>query len=265
VGIRTTPVGSQELSVYGPISTFKYLTGRDSAEFCFWGADPRILGKNRIIFYKHDQSGYIDVECKTLYEYSDVTQKENITKLSSSLDKVKALEGVEYNWKSDPDKINQIGLIAQDVQKVIPEVVSVNDSTGGLTLSYTHLVPLLIEAIKEQQAQIELLETELISQKSAVMDEGIVNELAISNTFEQNNPNPFSENTIIKYQVSNNVNNAMMYIFDMNGKLIDNHVLYSGIGNELLIAGNTLEAGMYIYTMVCDGVEIGSKRMILTK
>lgn len=95
---------------------------------------------------------------------SDENLKENITPIENAIDKVKQLQGVEFDFKS-PDnygylKKHQIGLIAQDVEKVIPEVVSENND-GYLGLSYQHLTALLIEAVKDQQNQIDELKKEI--------------------------------------------------------------------------------------------------------
>jgi hypothetical protein len=97
----------------------------------------------------------------TLY-HSDKRWKRDILKLDGSLDKVLQLQGVQYKWKQDdypemnfPDG-EQIGLIAQDVEKVIPEVV--NDGADGYkSIDYAKLVSVLIESVKEQQEQIEKL------------------------------------------------------------------------------------------------------------
>ena len=91
---------------------------------------------------------------------SDKNLKTNITPIENALDKVLSLEGVEFDFISGVNcgylKKHQIGLIAQDVKKVIPEVVGKNND-GTLGVSYQHLVAVLIEAIKEQQQEIEEL------------------------------------------------------------------------------------------------------------
>lgn len=240
----------------------------------------------------------------TFTNYSDSILKESIFDIDSNeaLSKMKLLNGLQYEFKQGKsfsdnyienvkkfryennielfDTIvvpklpegKQFGFVAQDVIEVYPDLVEVDSITGFYTINYLGFIPILWESVKAQNelisefnTKVEALEAQLISQKSAIMEDGLNSVQEIPNSFEQNNPNPFTENTIIKYQVSDDVSNAVMYIFDMNGKLIDNHVLNNGVGNKLLIAGNTLTAGMYIYTMVCDGVEVGSKRMILTK
>lgn len=95
---------------------------------------------------------------------SDINLKENITPLRNALDKVKQLNGVEFDYKNSENygylQKHQIGLIAQEVEKVIPEVVSTNYN-GSMGVSYQHLTAVLIEAIKEQQSQIDALKKEI--------------------------------------------------------------------------------------------------------
>lgn len=95
---------------------------------------------------------------------SDIRLKENISPIKNALEKVSKLNGVEYDFKDSKDygylKKHQIGLIAQEVEKVIPEVVSEQEN-GNLGVSYQHLTAVLIEAIKEQQSQINSLRKEI--------------------------------------------------------------------------------------------------------
>lgn len=84
-------------------------------------------------------------------ETSDKRLKTNVEPLKNSLNKVMQLQGVSYNWKADPkNKKRMIGFLAQDVEKVIPEVVTEKDN-GYKGLKYGHLTAILLEAIKEQQ------------------------------------------------------------------------------------------------------------------
>jgi hypothetical protein len=97
---------------------------------------------------------------------SDARLKENISPLFSSLEKVMKLEGVSFNWKSDgsPD----IGFVAQDVQKVIPELVITDSNDGTLSVKYLNMIALLTEAIKEQQSRIEEQQKEIDELKRQV-------------------------------------------------------------------------------------------------
>ena len=81
----------------------------------------------------------------------------------------------------------------------------------------------------------------------------------------QNQPNPFSSETVIRCSLPESVAQATIYVYDMQGKQIKS-VKVSGRGEtSATISGSELEAGMYIYALIADGREIDSKRMILTK
>ncbi len=96
-----------------------------------------------------------------LSQTSDARLKKNITPLSNSLASIGLLNGYLYNWRDElRDTSQQIGLLAQEVQKVYPQLVT-EKSNGELSLNYIGLIPVLLEGIKEQQKQIEELRTEI--------------------------------------------------------------------------------------------------------
>ena len=93
---------------------------------------------------------------------SDERIKTNIKSIENALDKTLLLRGVEYNdIRIEPDK-KRIGLIAQEVELIIPEVVGIDEATTIKNIEYGSLVGLLVEAIKEQQKQINELKNILI-------------------------------------------------------------------------------------------------------
>ena len=93
--------------------------------------------------------------------YSDAKLKENVETITSALDKTLALRGVYYTLIRDETKTRKLGVIAQEVQEVVPEVVMLHqdkeDEEGTLSVDYGNMVGLLIEAIKELKAEIEEL------------------------------------------------------------------------------------------------------------
>ncbi|MDC3266288.1 tail fiber domain-containing protein [bacterium] len=100
---------------------------------------------------------------------SDKNLKENITRIEDALEKVRWLKGVEFDWKKDvisnlphvgPKPDHDIGLIAQEVEQVFPEAVTVRDD-GYKAVDYSRLVPVLIEAIKELSYRVNILEAEV--------------------------------------------------------------------------------------------------------
>ena len=105
---------------------------------------------------------------------SDGRYKKNILPLKSSLDKVMQLRPVTYNWKTEefPNKhfTNdlQIGFIAQELEKIIPQVVHTDVADNNYkSVDYGRLTPVLVEAMKEQQVQIEKLQKEVEELKKA--------------------------------------------------------------------------------------------------
>ena len=92
--------------------------------------------------------------------YSDVTLKENIETIPNALDKVLNLRGVEFDRNDKENNPHEIGVIAQEVEEVVPEVVMTNEE-GLKSVAYGNLVGLLIESIKELKAEVNDLKAQL--------------------------------------------------------------------------------------------------------
>lgn len=115
-----------------------------------------------------NESVYLDV-----FAGSDLKFKENIEKVTGALDMINSLEAVKYNYKTTEfsnknfSTMSQIGFIAQEAKKVVPEMVK-QDGNGDHYVNYSMLVPVLAEGIKElkqiideQQRRIEELEKKI--------------------------------------------------------------------------------------------------------
>lgn len=113
-------------------------------------------GSNR---WQLDMSGNMTV-AGDVTAYSDARVKENVETVEDALDKVLNLRGVYYNRTDSDDKRRKVGVIAQEILEVIPEVVG-QDNDGMYNVSYGNIVGVLIEAIKEQQKQIDELKARL--------------------------------------------------------------------------------------------------------
>jgi len=98
------------------------------------------------------------------YASSDERLKDNIELISNPIEKVQSLKGVTWNWNENADELQQslpnVGVIAQDVEKVLPQLVTDRDN-GFKGVDYAKLTGLLIEAIKEQQKQIDELKSKI--------------------------------------------------------------------------------------------------------
>ena len=104
-----------------------------------------------------------------VFSSSDSRLKENIELLQNTLAKLDQLGGYNYNYKADEDKKKQIGVIAQELEKVFPELVDTDDR-GYKIVNYQGLIPVLIQAIKEQQLEISRLTEKVANQESKLSE-----------------------------------------------------------------------------------------------
>jgi hypothetical protein len=150
-------------SIADTINTFVWL--RNSGSWCEIGPDDELCAGTNIIHNEYSEGLFGEPNV------SDERWKKNIEPLTASLDKVMLLDGVSYDWKADeyPEmgftKDRQIGFIAQDVEEVFPELVT-TDSNGNKAVYYGQMVAVLLEAMKEQQAEI----SELKKQQTTIAD-----------------------------------------------------------------------------------------------
>jgi len=104
--------------------------------------------------YKLMVSGSIKAS-GTVVQGSDIRLKEDIHPIDNALNRIENIDGVYFKYKDSGEK--SIGVIAQDIQKILPEVVS-EDNNGYLGVNYSGIVPVLIEAVREQNSIIKDLE-----------------------------------------------------------------------------------------------------------
>jgi len=234
--------------------------------------------------------------------YSDIRFKRNVKSIDNPLNILLSLNGVTFDFNDrirqdllrerhentvgipdeggegydDSDKIEpilpevnnkRIGFIAQELKEVFPDLVS-EDDLGFLGVDYIGLIPVIVEAMKEQQRQIQSLQEQLSAMGGYKSTPSNIEETGnnTDNTYlYQNVPNPFTEKTEIKYFLPEDSRNAQLYIFNMQGQNVKT-VNISGRGNgSIFIQGAELAPGTYIYTLYSNGKELDSKRMILTK
>jgi len=148
-------------------TTDSYASGSKSRLFINHNGDIGI--NNTAPTYKLHVTGTI--RTNAINETSDARLKTEVTQLSDALAKVMAMRGVNYMWKYNEypemelDTTIQFGLIAQELEKVVPQLVKV-DKEGWRSIEYSHIIPLLIEGMKEQQQVIARLEASLGSEKA---------------------------------------------------------------------------------------------------
>ena len=104
---------------------------------------------------------------------SDARLKKDVQPINDALAIVGALRGVTFNWDQtvDPtmklDDRNHVGFLAQEVEAVLPQAVSTaNDARQTKSVAYSEVIPVLVEALKQQQAQIDVLKAEVEALKT---------------------------------------------------------------------------------------------------
>lgn len=208
---------------------------------------------------------------------SDRRMKKDIEAAGTVMEMVKRLEVKKYNFIDKTTDHKFYGLIAQDVEKIFPEIVSHNkrdDNTDGYTMDYSAFGVIAIKAIQEQQERITSQDKK-IEELTKLVNQLLQNSAAGSNTItnnktvvsgaalEQNSPNPFSSSTTIRYKVPAYVSNAQIVVANTNGNMLKTFSLTSKGAGSVTINANELAAGTYYYSLVVDGKKIDSKKMIL--
>lgn len=207
---------------------------------------------------------------------SDARMKTNITDLNYGLKEIMSLRPVSYTLKENPESGTKLGLLAQEVDKVIKEVV-VHGVLGEpakeddrLGIMYADLIPVLIKGMQEQQTQIkdsentiEQLRNEIEELKKNLPSKSTVQITEAS--LEQNNPNPFNSATSIYYSLPANFSSAHLKIINGSGTEIKVIQLRESGYHKLELEAGILSAGNYYYSLVIDGKVIDIKTMVLTK
>ena len=248
------------------------------------------------------------------------SSQQNAGIIKSSLDKINKIEGITYQYKffnnqtssstqggsakeiADAVFFNNLneqmnnyapqknGFDADQLNEFFPELVE-TDKDGNSYIDYTGLIPVLVEAIKEQSRiitaqSLKLKEMGLLAEdittmssssstdsnfttKSKTTDTNTTTETinsVLANAFlYQNTPNPFNTTTEIKYFLPEGSTNSYIYVFNLQGNLLLTYNLSDNGFGSVIINGSSLNAGMYIYSLVVNGQEAETKRMILTK
>jgi hypothetical protein len=108
-----------------------------------------------------------------VWQSSDASLKENVGPIASPLQKLRNVQGVSFTWKQEGNEHRGFpggkhnGVVAQDVEKVFPEVVQ-DGPEGEKAVAYSELIPILIEAMKEQQNLIDLQQKDIQELKAAL-------------------------------------------------------------------------------------------------
>ena len=167
---------------------------------------------------------------------------------------------------------NHYGFLVSNVESVYPEIIE-TDVSGHKCINYTELIPIMVQAINDLTIRVENLEAELGYNNGTTINpmKSPSNINNIDNVIQQtdvilyqNTPNPFDKRTKIQFSLPEKENNAYIYIFDMQG-VLKKQVQADVKNGYVIIEASELEPGMYLYSLICNGLEIATKRMIVSK
>lgn len=219
---------------------------------------------------------------------SDIRLKENIESVSekegevSFLDKIMSVDVLEYNLKdctselfSDSTDMDEkvtkfiakekakrhFGVSAQELQQLFPNLVE-EGQDGYLAVNYIELVPVLIRSIQELKQELDEMKNS--ENETRGTTEIKKDTFADKCVLYQNTPNPFKENTVIRFKLADDVREAAICIFDMTGKTIKKLPISSGM-DSVSVGGYELGEGMYLYSLIVNGQELDTKKMVITK
>ena len=231
---------------------------------------------------------------------SDINLKENIVSIGdedSSLANLMEMNVIKYNYKpqtytaipkdeielyedeASVVKANEInkreilrmaeqkhyGLSAQELQKIYPDLVR-ESQNGTLGVNYIELIPILIRSIQELKQELDEVKGNgsRMTRSMFCGDNNNPIEEMSGNVLYQNTPNPFKEQTTIRFSLADDVRDATIWIFDLSGKMLKKLPISSG---ETSVKVNSWELGegMFLYTLMVNGQEIDTKKMIITR
>ena len=208
--------------------------------------------------------------------------------IDNALAKVLRLRGLSYTWLPNAEEAQKpehqveprLVVVGAEVEAEFPELVTTNES-GQKFVNYGGFAPVFIEAMKMQQkeledkaARIDGLERELRELRAAVQqlvnaepntDRPIVTTATLQggSLLHQNQPNPFSEDTTIAYELAATSGSAELIVANLRGEVLQVIVLPTARNGQVQLKKGSLPPGAYVYSLVVDGETVATKKMVL--
>lgn len=245
----------------GPV----YVSGNMTVPSMFTSTDSR-LSNNLVSLNERDNNGKATLKNVLNMNVVEYNLKSRLNEMPDDIAPEKAekvKKSYDYLKKKDEEMASRrhFGINAEELQKLYPDLV-LEGQDGYLSVNYSELVPLLIRSIQVLKQELdEVKSTRPKARKSASSTE--INASSVSgNILYQNTPNPFKEQTIIRFKLAEEVKDASICIFDMKGKLLKKLPISSGM-ESVSIGGYELGEGMFLYSLIVNGLEIDTKKMVI--
>lgn len=261
----TDPINIQgEYAGYfvGPVNVTNILT----APSMFTASDSR-LSDNLVSLGERDNSGKAtlkNVLNMNVVEYNMKSMlSEEMPKDVAPENAVKIRKSFELLKKEDKEMTSRrhFGIDAEELQKLYPDLV-LEGQDGYLSVNYSELVPLLIRSIQALKQELDEVKGMRLKVRKSVSSTGMDASLTNGNILYQNSPNPFNKQTVIRFKLAEDAEDASVCIFDMTGKLLKKLPISSGM-QSVSIKGYELGEGMFLYSLIVNGQEIDTKKMVI--
>jgi len=214
---------------------------------------------------------------------SDKRLKKNITPLSYGLDEILNLKPILYEWNGKGGVTHKssskvIGILAQELQLVMPELVSNWHHTNNLdksqSIDYLKIQSdaiqyVLINAIKEQHSEIEELKKQLELVLDKLSESGESHSVKLtsdktSSSISDCVPNPTNHKASIGYTLSDRIGHAQIVFYDSSGKIINKIAIgTTSTSGKVEIDTTNLSPGTYVYSLIVNSSVIATKKMIV--
>jgi hypothetical protein len=249
---------------HGPVNIYGAMT----TNAIYTPSDDR-LNENVESMARNDEDGTLTLDNllrMNVLEYNhksrlDEKSPENLGEMS---DDVRA--SYEMMKKDEEEMASRLhfGLSAQELKEIYPNLVT-EGQDGYLSVNYIELVPLLVRSIQVLKQEIDELKSEGGNTKRMPQTAAApAFSSADRNILYQNSPNPFREKTIIRFKLSDEAKDASICIFDMTGKQLKKVPVSKGM-ESVSVNCYELGEGIFLYSLIVNGQEIDTKRMILSK
>ena len=203
---------------------------------------------------------------------SEPARKRAVPGQSAGLEKIKSqYEQIENAAKTAKSKVLYSGFVAQEVEKAAKSlhydfsgVDAPENKDGFYGLRYGDFIVPLVKAVQELSKKNDSLEERVKALEAMIMNHTLTSSNISASSIEQNAPNPFSANTVIRYHIPLSSGPAKVLLTDEKGALIKTYDLTDKSSGQLVLDGTALAAGTYQYSLWINNVHIDTRQMVIT-
>ncbi|MCF8381688.1 MAG: tail fiber domain-containing protein [Bacteroidales bacterium] len=279
-GIRINQDGHIGINGYASSTYWFYVTGDCRADSWSTYSDStakkdivNLSGSEKLLQLRPVSYRWKEVESSMIIPDSDA-ELSDAENSSEGEDQIILSEKLAIEVPEQPNPRLRFGFLAQEVKEIYPDIVTTDNENGSMAIEYDAFIPLLVDGYQKLVRQIDSLNSTISKQQEAIdklsttiiPDEKKSMTVAFEDTPQlfQNIPNPFKESTIIKMFIPEAVQNAHLNIYNLQGTQLKTYIINDRENCEYEIRGFEFNSGIYLYTLILDGMALEAKKMILT-